>query len=671
MDRNTVTGLILIGLLLTAFAIFNRPSEEEQKKMEEKARKEREAKAAKEREKAEKEAKAKEEKTLEANWVPKLDEEGNPAPADSGMVAYTDTITGADTMIAMVPVKESTPEVSTPQKPKTEVKDSLLTLESDLMIVTFNAKGGSVASVMLKEFESYKDFAKKDGKISGLTLFEPGDALNQLIIPKGDKTIMTSYLAFDITEYDSIAKKIVFEYKGEEEELIRFTYQLEDGKYDLGYDINIKGYGGKVSPQNVLFNWQTSFRQTEKLMSEQRRVSTVCFNYKEDGFTYLSEMGDDYEKAEDDIQWINFKQSYFSSFIKPEKPFAKEGSVVSIKNFGEGSKEYNTHIKRYRAKVNLGLSNTSDASLHMNWYFGPNDYHVLASYDSDYDEVLNYGWGIFRWINLYAVQPLFEILQSWGIAIGIAILLLTIILKLVLMPIQWKMYTSSAKMRILKPEIDELNKKYPNKEDAMKKQTEMMTLYRESGASPLAGCVPMLIQMPILLAVFRFFPSTFDLRQKSFLWADDLSSYDSIASLPFEIPFYGDHVSLFTLLMAGTTLIYTIINSSNMATPQQPGMPNMKYIMYFFPIMMIFFFNNYSSGLSYYYFISTLASILIMLAIKRFFVDEEKLKAKMAARKAAANANNGGTKKKSKFQERLEQMQKAQMEQQKARKNKK
>jgi YidC/Oxa1 family membrane protein insertase len=403
-------------------------------------------------------------------------------------------------------------------------------------------------------------------------------------------------------------------------------------------------------------------------MSEQRRVSTVCYNYKDEGFSYLSEVSGDSEKAEDDIEWVNFKQSYFSSFLHPERPFAKSGSRMAIGTFGEGSKEDGMYIKKYKAKMNLGFSNTDDASLHMDWYFGPNDYDVLASYDAEYDEVLNYGWGIFRWINLYAVQPLFNLLQSWGLAIGIAILLLTIVLKLALMPIQWKMYTSSAKMRILKPEIDELNKKYPEKEDAMKKQQEMMTLYRESGASPLAGCVPMLIQMPILLAVFRFFPSTFDLRQKSFLWAEDLSSYDSVATLGFEIPFYGDHVSLFTLLMAGTTLIYTMINQSNMTTPQQPGMPNMKYIMYFFPIMMIFFFNNYSSGLSYYYFISTLSSILIMIAIKKFFVDEEKLKAKMVARKASSQADNGGKgKKKSKFQERLEQMQKAQAEQQKAR----
>ena len=224
------------------------------------------------------------------------------------------------------------------------------------------------------------------------------------------------------------------------------------------------------------------------------------------------------------------------------------------------------------------------------------------------------------------------------------------------------MYASSAKMRILKPEVEEINKKFPEKDDAMKKQMEMMTLYRESGASPLAGCVPMLIQMPILFAVFRFFPSTFTLRQESFLWAEDLSSYDSILDLSFSIPFYGAHVSLFTLLMAVTTLIYTVLNSSNMQQPSQPGMPNMKVIMYFFPIMMIFFFNNYASGLSYYYFISTLMSILTMVMIKNFFVNEDKLKAKMAAKqdKSKKDGKKGGGK--SKFQGRLEQMQKAQQE---------
>jgi YidC/Oxa1 family membrane protein insertase len=251
--------------------------------------------------------------------------------------------------------------------------------------------------------------------------------------------------------------------------------------------------------------------------------------------------------------------------------------------------------------------------------------------------------------------------------LGWAILCLTLVLKLILSPIQWKMFVSSVKMKILKPEIDELNAKFPNKEDAMKKQVEMMALYKESGASPLAGCVPMLIQMPILLAVFRFFPATFGLRQKSFLWAEDLSSYDSIWNFGVNIWPYGDHMSLFTILMAATTIVYTYINSGNMQQPQQPGMPNMKVIMYIFPIMMIFVFNNYSSGLSYYYFISTLISILMMVGIKKFFVDEKKLKEKMAARKIA---NKTTVKKKSKFQERLEAMQAAQKQQMEMRKKK-
>jgi YidC/Oxa1 family membrane protein insertase len=231
------------------------------------------------------------------------------------------------------------------------------------------------------------------------------------------------------------------------------------------------------------------------------------------------------------------------------------------------------------------------------------------------------------------------------------------------------MYVSSAKMRILKPQIDDLNAKFPKQEDAMKKQMEMMSLYRESGASPLSGCLPMLLQMPILFAVFRFFPSSFALRQQGFLWAEDLSSYDEIFRWSAEIPLlssiYGNHISLFTLLMSVTTLVYTHYNSANMQQPTQPGMPNMKVIMYFFPFMMIFFFNSFAAGLSYYYFISTLVSILLMLGIKQFFVDEEKLKAKMAA-KQANNANGKG--KKSKFQERLENLQKAQQDKLKGKK---
>jgi YidC/Oxa1 family membrane protein insertase len=235
------------------------------------------------------------------------------------------------------------------------------------------------------------------------------------------------------------------------------------------------------------------------------------------------------------------------------------------------------------------------------------------------------------------------------------------------MPVQWKMFVSSVKMRILKPEIEDITKKYPDKDQALKKQSEMMSLYKESGASPLAGCVPMLIQMPILIAVFRFFPASFELRQQPFLWAEDLSSFDSIWDFGFNLWPYGDHMSLFTLLMSGTTLLYTFMNSGNVQQPTQPGMPNMKVMMYIFPVLMIFFFNDYSAGLSYYYFISTLMSILIMVMIKKFFVNEDKLKVKMMAKKQSAKTD-AGPKKKSKFQERLEEMQRKSIEVQKNKK---
>lgn len=661
MDRNTIIGLVLIGTILATFAIFNKPSEEEMKAAQAKAKKE-QLKAEKEKAGAKKGPSAKKgdkSETIEmaANWTPKLDEKNQIVRDSSGSYIYRDTL-GNDTLIAatssMLP--DSLREV------KTDVVGDIITLETDKLIIDFDTKGAQIAQVRLKEFETFDDYVKNDKKIEALVLFQRGDASQGLTFPMGEKNVNTAREIFTVKSQSK--DKIVFELKKGDKGSIEFVYQLKKNAYDLDFDINIKGLGGQVTPKNVIYNWEVAYRRTERLMSEQRRVSTVCYNYEKEGFSYLSEMSSDDEKAEDAIDWVCFKQSYFSSFLRPDKPFAKEGSSFKVKAYSEGDEHDSTHVKKYMTAMNLSLNNVDNANVSMNWFFGPNDYEVLTSYDEDYDQILNYGWGIFRWINIYAVQPVFDALNSTGMAIGLAILLLTLLIKSALMPIQWKMYTSSAKMRILKPEIDAINAKYPNKEDAMKKQMEVMGLYRESGASPLAGCVPMLIQMPILLAVFRFFPSVFDLRQQSFLWAEDLSSYDSIATLPWNIPIYGDHISLFTLLMAVTTLIYTHINSSNMSAQQQPGMPNMKIIMYFFPIMMIFFFNNYASGLSYYYFISTLASILIMVLIKKFFVDEDKIKAKMAERQAAAGDNSGSKKgAKSKFQERLERMQQAQLDQ--------
>ncbi len=635
MDKNTVVGLVIIGVILSVFTIFNQPSEEELK-----------------------EQKAKEELTEQRKLENKKEATNEDNKAE---VEVKDTSEIESETVDTTTAPKETVAVKTP------VNGQIIRMENEKLIVDFDTKGGQIASVRLKEFETYHDFAKNDDKINPLVLFHKGDATNHLIIPMDGKELNTSKEIFTVKTKTN--DKIVFQLKKEGNQVVEFVYHFNKDAYDIDYSINLRGFSGKVTPQNIVFNWEASMRKTERLFSEQRRVSTVCYKYQNEGFSWLSEMGDDEEEAEDKIEWVNFKQGYFSSFLKSETAFAKKGSAFKIDTYDANEEKDWTHLKDFSTSLNLNLKSVDNASVHMNWFFGPNDDSVLESYNAGYEDVLNYGWGLFRWINIYAVQPMFEVLGSTGMSIGIAILLLTFIIKFALMPIQWKMYVSSAKMRILKPEIEEITQKYPNKEDAMKKQMETMSLYKESGASPLSGCVPMLIQMPILLAVFRFFPSTFSLRQESFLWAEDLSSYDSIYDFGFNIWMYGDHISLFTLLMAGTTLVYTFINSGNMQTPQQPGMPNMKVIMYFFPILMIFFFNNYSSGLSYYYFISTLLSILIMLMIKYFFVDEEKLKLKMANRKAAAAASPK-KKGKSKFQERLEQMQKAQQEQLKNKKKK-
>lgn len=606
MDRNTLTGLVLIGLILTVFSIFNQPSDEDIKKK----------------------AKIEQVNTKEKEASKK------------------------ETAKAKVANKNTQVKKQVNENLDKNVEGEIITLENDKLIIDFNTKGGIIAAVYLKNYKSYFDFAKKNDK--PLCLFKNGDAVNQLILTSKKGKIYTSKYLFDVKSKSKNA--ITFELELADGKIAQ-SYYLNKEKFDLDYEIELDGFEN-VTRNNIQFNWQAAFRKSERLFSEQRKVTTICYEQKNEGFSYLSETSSDYLENEDDLNWVAYKQSYFSSFLKPNEGFAKEGSKMMVKVYKEGESKNGSHLKDFSSTLSLNFKNDKAS---FNWYFGPNDYELLKTYDSNYDDILNFGWGLFRWINLYAVQPIFNLLVNSGMGIGIAILVLTIILKLILMPVQWKMFLSSVKMRILKPEVDELNAKYPKQEDAMKKQMEMMSLYRESGASPLAGCVPMLIQMPILLAVFRFFPAAFELRQQPFLWAEDLSSYDSIWDFGVNIWPYGDHVSLFTLLMSVTTLLYTFMNSGNMQQPQQPGMPNMKVIMYIFPIMMIFFFNNYSAGLSYYYFISTLVSILIMLIIKQFFADEDKLRTKMAERKAKAIANPK-EKKKSRFQERLEEMQKKQLE---------
>ena len=615
MDRNTIIGLFLIGLVLTVFSVYNQPSQAEidaENKKIELAEKKKEASDAKQNK-------------LKATAKNKT--------------AIKQTVE------AVQPVKEFL---------NIAKEEKIYAIENDQLRIELTDRGGQVNAVYLKNYRSYKDYVDK--KKEALCLFKAGDATNQLVFDLGDKTIFTANYQCSVIKNDP--KAITFELKLDEKKAIQFVYDLNKKGFNLNHEIQLVGFSATAS-KNIKLNWKTAFRKTERLCSEQRRVSTICYEYKNEGFSYLSETASDFTNPEDQINWVAYKQSYFSSILRPEKGFSKNNGGINVTNYETEDKKQFSHLKDFSS--NLTLIFNKDNQAKFSWFFGPNDYEILSATNENYPDILNFGWGLFRWINLYAVQPIFNTIISFGSGIGWAILILTIVLKFILMPIQWKMFVSSVKMKILKPEIDTLNAKFPNKDDAMKKQVEMMALYKESGASPLAGCVPMLIQMPILLAVFRFFPAAFELRQQPFLWAEDLSSYDSIWNFGVNIWFYGDHVSLFTLLMSITTLLYTYMNSGNVQQPTAPGMPNMKVIMYVFPIMMIFFFNNYSSGLSYYYFISTLISILMMVAIKKFFVNEDKLKDKMALRKAKATANPK-EKKKSRFQLKLEEMQKQQQE---------
>lgn len=647
MDRNTLIGLGLIGVILATFTFYNKPSQEEML-----------AKRA-EQEKILNDLKNEGDKSKSDQSITLSDESQiNDIEKDS----LTPELRELDSLRNLVSQNNlaKQPEI---------VKEEEFQLENDKIQISFTNLGGGVKSVRLKEHQTFTDYIanRETGEVTPLLLFDEESAVNKLSFKIDNREVQTKDLVFTldrVTENYLALRANLGNNKAVEQ-----IYTLVPGEYHVNYEIQFIGFDGSIAQEDILLDWEVNFFKSERLLSEQRRIATIFLKETEGSYDYLSETSDDEEVIKKDLDWVAFKQGYFSSIIMPTNTIKPQGTLLKVGSYGKTDPRDSTHVKPFAASINLGAVDRDNA-LEMKWYFGPTDYELLKSYNNGAEDLLNYGWGLFRWINVYAIQPIFNWLATYGINFGIVILILTVIIKLVLTPIQWKMYASSAKMRILKPEIDEINAKYPDKEQAMEKQMEMMTLYRESGASPLAGCIPMLIQMPILVAVFRFFPSTFALRQQPFLWAEDLSSFDSILDFGFNIPLYGDHISLFTLLMAGTTLIYTIFNSANqMQQPSQPGMPNMKVIMYIFPIMMIFFFNNYASGLSYYYFVSTLMSILTMVAIKNFFVDEEKLKAKMAAKKEA-NQENGKKRKKSKFQERLEEMQKLQQERAKMQKKK-
>jgi YidC/Oxa1 family membrane protein insertase len=524
----------------------------------------------------------------------------------------------------------------------------VLSLANQKLKTEVNTRGGLFGSAILTEYNTYHDSVPVrlwDESQSSMAV--------HFAFPGGGE-ISLGDLYFSVVEHRPLATEsspalLSLRADGAGGTSVSITHTLAADAYDIKTEIGFKNLDSQIATDNnsLRLEWNAVGLAKEKGIQSERQQSSVFFCPIGEKRDYLSESSEDEETTEQDLRWVAFKQHFFSAIVIADKGFAK-GSFVKSFPAAEDS-----HTMHYQARLPLLSEKSSDMRVPLNFYFGPNEFRNLKAMDvENLDRIIDYGWTIFGWVNRWFVRPMFVFLSEFIGNYGIIILLLTIAIKLLLFPITWKNYLSSAKMKVLKPEIDEINKKYEGK-DGMEKQQAVMALYRQTGVNPFAGCIPMLLQMPILYAMFRFFPASIELRGQGFLWADDLGAYDVLIPLGMNIPLYGSHVSGFTVLMAISMFFYTRVSAGSMPDTSQPGMPNMKIIMNIFPFMMLFIFNSLSSGLSFYYFAANVISIGQMLAIKKYFIDEDKIKAKI-------EDNKKKPKKKSAFQERLEQIQRDQ-----------
>ena len=440
--------------------------------------------------------------------------------------------------------------------------------------------------------------------------------------------------------------------KASEDAYLEYRYVLRPGEYMLDYTVLSKGLSGILkNGQKPVLDWSIDAFHTEKGLKYENQYTYLAYaegaKQKEDNLS----MGGSDEETINDLSWFAFKQQFFSTILLTE---GLHKATLKSQDISADS----LHTKNFSANVELSAQD-GDFNMPMKLYFGPNHFHTLEKYGNNIDELVPLGWGIFGWINRWFVIPMFDLLfYNWGITMGIVIIIMTLVIKLILSFFTYSGYKSQAKMRLLKPEMEAINQQYKDADPA-KRQQATMELYSKAGVNPLAGCLPILLQMPVLIAMYRFFPASIELRGQSFLWADDLSAYDSILNLPFNIPLYGDHVSLFALLMALTLLIQTKMAGGGMDQPSQPGMPNMKFMLYLMPVMMLLWFNTAASGLSYYYTVSTLIAIIQFWVIKKYIINEDKLHAKIQE-----NKQNAKTKGPSKWQRKMDEMMKQAQEQQ-------
>ncbi|BDC99038.1 membrane protein insertase YidC [Persicobacter psychrovividus] len=600
MDKNQVTGLVLISALLMAYAFFFAPSTDEAK------------------------------------------DNATPAAIEQTATTSTNTEVAAPTVLP-----DSLQEVINQQTygslaSAAKGEEATATLENKFLKVVFSTKGASIKTVELKEYKTYQD--------KPLILVDEASSKMQKTITYNGKAVDLNQLYFSDIEQSGNKVNITLNVDGGQ---IVQTYELPADAYTLNSNIAFNGLSAAMDNKQIAFDWTEHMKRVEPDLESRAgaRMNTSAHYYTvSKDFEELSMTAKEKEAAtpKEAVKWVAFKQKFFTSSVIPSKPVTVGEVSVAPAPVGD-----TTIVKT--AHTNFTY-NTTDTQL--TFFFGPNQYHVLKDVTEGFDQNLNLGWFVFKWVNKYLIIPIFHFFEGFFSNYGIIILLLVIVIKMLLFPLTYKSYLSMAKMRILQPEINEIKEQNPD--DTQAQQTAQMALYSKAGVNPLSGCIPMFLQMPILFAMFRFFPNSVELRQQSFLWAHDLSTFDSIYNLPFHIPFYGDHISLFTLLMTVSTILYTKATNQNNAAMAGP----MKNIQYFMPIMMIFFLNDFPAGLTYYYFLSNIITFGQTYAIRKF-VDDDAIHAKMQEAKKTNKDKKGG------FQSRIQEAMKQSQEMQKQKKNKK
>lgn len=538
--------------------------------------------------------------------------------------------------------------------------DNVTTVENGVLTLKFNNRGGYLSEVKLNEFVDYDS-------VPIYLINNKNTAFNLSFATTDNRNLNTQDLYFQPTVTKNGENTVVsMKLKVSESEFLEYRYEILPNNYMMNFTIRSQGLNNVINTsQDVNLDWKLKTKRHDQSISYENRYTRLTYQHdNKNKIDKLAQAGED-EETETDVNWLSYRQHFFSTILVADKPI-KSARLIS-KDLVQNEDIDTVYTKQFQSKFAL-QTQAGEINESLKLYFGPTDSKILKQYNEDLEESIPFGWGIFGWINKALFIPLFSFLSSY-MSYGIAIIVMTILIKIVLSFVQYKQFLSQAKMRVLKPELDAIRAKY--KDNKLKAQQETMALQNKAGASPLSGCLPGLMQIPVFYALFMFFPTAFALRQKKFLWADDLSSYDVVANLPFKIPFYGDHVSLFPILAAIAIFFYMKMTTGDQmaSQPTQEGMPDMSKIMkvmiYFSPILMLVFFNQYASGLSLYYFISNLISIGIMIVIKNYILDEDKIHAQIQVNKAKPKKQNRFQKKMADMMEQAEQQKQAQQKRKK------